>query len=57
MPNKMRILMLENVSADAEMNIRALRTEGLDFEFKVVSNRKEFEKELSEYKPDIILAD
>jgi PAS domain S-box-containing protein len=52
-----RILHLEDISADAELVEWQLKKAGLEFEKIVVDNRIDFEKQLYEFLPDIILSD
>ena len=55
--NNLRILLLEDSSLDAELAVRELRKASLDFVWKRVQTRADFEKALEEYHPSIILAD
>lgn len=55
--NLLKILMLEDSADDAELIERLLRKNGLIIETRRVEGRKEFEKEIKEFKPDIILSD
>lgn len=57
MQEKLKILMLEDVAADAELEERALRKSGLVFDLRLVDNQEEFEKALDEFVPDVILSD
>jgi signal transduction histidine kinase len=57
MDRPLKILHLEDLSADAEMVDRVLRKAKLQFEKKVVIDRPDFLKALREFKPDIILSD
>lgn len=52
-----RILILEDVSEDAELTMRELRQTGMEFESVCVSARDTFLKELEEFSPDLILSD
>lgn len=52
-----RILMLEDVPADAELVERQLRKGGLKFVSRRVMAKDEFVKELREFAPDIVLSD
>jgi PAS domain S-box-containing protein len=54
---ELRILMLEDVAADAALISRALRRGGLSFQAKRVETRAEFMRELRETPPDVILSD
>jgi two-component system, sensor histidine kinase and response regulator len=53
----LRILMLEDNPADAELIIYALRKGGLSFVSKRVQTEEDFRKELADFKPDILLLD
>jgi DNA-binding NtrC family response regulator len=54
---EIRILMLEDVPADAELTERELRKERLAFLSKRVETREDFLKEIKDFAPDLILAD
>lgn len=53
----LRFLILEDSELDVELLKVALRTEDFKFEYKVVSDRKDFEINLDLYDPDVILSD
>jgi len=57
MDKELRILILEDVPADAELEERELRKAGLVFTSKVVDTREAFLKELDDFSPDVILSD
>ncbi|MDO8786617.1 MAG: PAS domain S-box protein [Sulfuritalea sp.] len=57
MPNDLKILMLEDEPADAELSSRALRKAGIGFSSVRVDTRNGFVAALEEFRPDIILAD
>lgn len=57
MPGELKILMLEDEPADAELAARALNKAGIGFSSKRVDTRDDFVAALSEFRPDIILAD
>jgi two-component system response regulator len=57
MQGKLKILILEDVSFDAELIEYELRRDGLKFSSNVVEKEEDFLKALDEYKPDLILAD
>jgi PAS domain S-box-containing protein len=57
MDKELRILILEDVPTDAELEEHELRKAGLVFISKVVDTREAFLKELDEFSPDIILSD
>ena len=53
----LKILLLEDVPTDAELELRELARAGILFESRVVSDRELFKKTLTEFRPDIILSD
>jgi PAS domain S-box-containing protein len=55
--NKIKILCLEDVPADAAMVSDALRKSGLDFQFVRVESKEAFLGELEDGPPDVILSD
>src|SRR5690349_17740786 len=57
MSNRLKILHVEDLHSDAEMVERVLQKSKLQFEKKVVDNRRDFESALSRFHPDIILSD
>ncbi|GEM_PF-3344672 len=57
MPKELRVLMLEDSPADAELARIELKREGLDFTSRRVETREDFLKALDDYQPDIVLAD
>ncbi|MDP2784335.1 MAG: HD domain-containing protein [Sulfurimicrobium sp.] len=57
MPETLRILLLEDSSADAELNEHVLRKARLDFTSLRVDDMDAFIAALAEFRPDIILAD
>ncbi|HEV3414577.1 MAG TPA: response regulator [Puia sp.] len=57
MDRPLKILHLEDLSADAEMVARVLRKAKLLFEMRLVIDKPDFLKALREFKPDIILSD
>lgn len=54
---ELRILILEDVPSDAELEERALREAGMTFTSLRVETREAFDQALDEFKPDVILAD
>lgn len=54
---KLRILILEDFSADAELMCRELKKGEIDFIELITDTEKKFTEALSEFKPDIILSD
>jgi PAS domain S-box-containing protein/putative nucleotidyltransferase with HDIG domain len=57
MADELKILILEDVPADAELIERELRKGEIKFSSKRVDTRKAFLKELKEFEPDLILGD
>lgn len=57
MEGRLRVLILEDMPADAELMQHALRRAGVDFEALCVDDREAFGHELSVFNPDIVLAD
>ncbi|MGB9716443.1 MAG: response regulator [Thermodesulfovibrionales bacterium] len=57
MEKQLRILILEDVPADAELVENELRRAGIEFTSKVVKKREDFLKELNDFEPHIILSD
>ena len=55
--DEIKILMLEDNPADAELNARELRKGKLKFSYTQVKNEVDFSTALKEYAPSIILAD
>jgi len=53
----LRILLLEDTPADAELNERELRKAGIDFISRRVDTRDAFVRALEEFHPDVILSD
>jgi diguanylate cyclase (GGDEF)-like protein/PAS domain S-box-containing protein len=52
-----RVLLTEDVAADAELEVRELRRAGLRFTHRVVDRQDSFEAALREFAPDVILSD
>ncbi len=55
--NELRILILEDVPADAELMERELRKAGIKFTSRRVETKEDFTRELDEFMPDLVLAD
>jgi two-component system cell cycle sensor histidine kinase/response regulator CckA len=55
--NVLNILLVEDVSADAELIQHVLRKSGLDFTVRCVQSKKAFLKELRGAPPDVIISD
>jgi diguanylate cyclase (GGDEF)-like protein/PAS domain S-box-containing protein len=54
---QLRILIVEDSPADAELAVRELRRTGFAVEFRRVANKEGFHRALDEYHPQIILSD
>jgi diguanylate cyclase (GGDEF)-like protein/PAS domain S-box-containing protein len=52
-----RVLLTEDVAADAELEVRELKRAGLRFTHRVVDREESFEHALREFAPDVILSD
>jgi len=52
-----RVLLTEDVAADAELEVRELRRAGLQIQHRVVDREPSFEQALREFVPDVILSD
>ncbi|MBI5875223.1 MAG: PAS domain S-box protein, partial [Deltaproteobacteria bacterium] len=57
MNKELKILLLEDVQTDADLNEHELRKAGIKFSSKRVDTRDDFTKGLEEFAPDLILAD
>jgi CheY-like chemotaxis protein len=57
MKNDLRILMIEDAPADAELVERELLEGGLSFRFQRVETKEEFLRQLAQDPPDLILSD
>ncbi len=57
MNKPLRILMLEDDLADAELVTRELQKAGIEFVLRRVDSRDGFERALDEFKPDIVFGD
>jgi PAS domain S-box-containing protein len=54
---QIRILIVEDVELDAELTERELKRASIDFVSRRVEEKRDFKRELEEFKPDLILAD
>src|SRR6185295_10711318 len=57
MSKRVRILIVEDVAADAELMERELNRGGINFTCQCVATRADFIKALKESPPDVVLAD
>jgi PAS domain S-box-containing protein len=56
-PAPLRLLLLEDEPTDAELTVRQLRRDGLDFVSRRVDSRDAFVRALEEFDPSVVLAD
>lgn len=56
-PGVVRVLMLEEYAADAEVTARALRASGLGIEVRRAESEQPFKEALTNFHPDIVLLD
>ena len=56
-PPTMRLLILEDVPEDAELEERALRNAGIAFEARRVDTHADFLEALDSFRPDLIISD
>jgi len=56
-PAPLRVLVLEDVSSDAELEIRELRRAGLAGDWRRVETEAEFRSALESFAPEVVLAD
>ncbi len=54
---KLRVLILEDNAADAELMERQLKKDGIDFDSRLVDSQSAYLKAVKAFKPDLILAD
>jgi len=57
MEQELRLLILEDVAAEAELAVRALEAAGLTCDWRRVENETGFRVELRMLRPDIVLSD
>jgi diguanylate cyclase (GGDEF)-like protein len=57
MEQELRLLILEDIPAEAELTVRALETAGLDCAWRRVESETEFRAGLRELRPEVILSD
>jgi DNA-binding NtrC family response regulator len=53
----LRILLVEDLASDAEIELRELRRSGLTFDARIVETEADFRRELGSFEPDVILSD
>ncbi|NQV35828.1 MAG: response regulator [Phycisphaeraceae bacterium] len=57
MSDKLKILMVEDMPTDAELNEMELRRAGISFDSRLVETEEGFLEQLEQFAPDIVLAD
>jgi len=57
MQEKLKILLVEDSEADADLLVRHLKKEELRFEYVRVSTKQQFAKVFTDFNPDLIIAD
>jgi diguanylate cyclase (GGDEF)-like protein len=57
MGNPLRILLLEDLAADAELAIRTMRQEGIEIECRRVETKADFLRQIEEFRPHLVLSD
>ena len=57
MDKEVKVLLIEDVATDAELELRELRKSGIVCVSRRVDNEKDLRRELLEFKPDVILSD
>ena len=57
MSERLRILIVEDVAADAELEVREFRRAGIAYEFRRVETAAGYRQALDEFKPQVILSD
>ncbi len=55
--NSLRILLVEDLVSDAELELRKLRRSGLTFDARIVETEADFRRELDSFDPHVILSD
>lgn len=56
-PAKIRVLSLEDMPSDVELQQDVLRCSNIAFDWKTVGNKSDFEASVADFQPDVILAD
>ncbi|MEW6689030.1 MAG: EAL domain-containing protein [Pseudomonadota bacterium] len=57
LPERIRLLLVEDVATDAELEVRELKRAGLNVECRVVDSQEMFQRELSQFAPHVIISD
>ncbi|HEU4645443.1 MAG TPA: EAL domain-containing protein [Burkholderiales bacterium] len=56
-PERIRVLLAEDVPTDAELELRELKRAGMRIEHRLVESEAQFRLELERFSPDVILSD
>jgi diguanylate cyclase (GGDEF)-like protein/PAS domain S-box-containing protein len=56
-PDRIRVLLAEDVPSDAELEVRELKRAGLRVEYRIVGDEDGFRRELRDFFPDVVLSD
>lgn len=57
MEQRVKILVLEDVATDAELELHELRRSGMKIDARVVETEEEFRRHLEDFEPDVIISD
>ena len=57
LPERIRLLVAEDVATDAEIEVRELKRAGMSIEHRIVDSEEHFRAELSGFSPDVIISD
>ncbi|MEW5863960.1 MAG: EAL domain-containing protein [Pseudomonadota bacterium] len=57
MAEPVRLLLVEDVATDAELEVRELKRAGLQFEYEVVQDEQAYRRALAEFRPHAIICD
>ena len=57
LPERIRVLLIEDITTDAELELRELKRAGLRVEHRMVDTEPEFRRALAEFLADVILSD
>jgi CheY-like chemotaxis protein len=57
MQRHLKVLMLEDTDEDIHLILRELSKSGIQYDYKVVDAKPDFEAALNEFNPDVILSD
>ena len=57
LPERIRLLLVEDLASDAEIELRELKRAGLSVEHRLVDTEKGFRLELDRFAPHVIISD